>query len=662
MAALANGTVLRNRYQIIQLIGRGGFGETYLAEDIKIDLTPKPKRVVKRLLPQMMQPVVVELFKKEAATIDRLGEYNSQIARLFDNFQENQEYYLVQSYIEGHALSQEIIQGQKLSESYVIQFLSDFLPILAYVHQNQVIHRDIKPENIMRRQHDGKLVLIDFGIVKEMGSVVITQGQTRYTVSAGTPGYMPAEQANGKPRYSSDVYAVGVMAISALTGISPEKLQQDNDGEIIWRKYASVSDGLADILTKMVRYDWRLRYEDGGKALAAIQSLTSAPPPGAWEEEQKRLEALKQQQQEAAMLLAVSRQREAELKRKEEELRRREEELKRQEEQKRLEELRRREEELRRLEEEKRREEQKRLEELRRREEEGKRLLVTPPPRLPVFTFDVITVDKRGKQTSKVPKQAQYYHQDLGNGIFLDMVAIPGGKFQMGTPNSEPERSDAESPQHQVTVPSFYMAKYPITQAQYQAIMGQNPSHFKGSDLPVENVSWNNAIEFCQKLAQKTGQAYRLPSEAEWEYACRAGTTTPFHFGDTITTDLANYDGNQTYGNGPKGEYRQKTTPVGTFPPNAFGLYDMHGNVWEWCQDVWHENYDNAPTDGSAWETGGESNLRVLRGGSWVNFPRNCRSGRRYWDVLVDWLNYFGFRVAVSLLPVSGSLFSSPGL
>ncbi|WP_233258309.1 formylglycine-generating enzyme family protein [[Phormidium] sp. ETS-05] len=235
------------------------------------------------------------------------------------------------------------------------------------------------------------------------------------------------------------------------------------------------------------------------------------------------------------------------------------------------------------------------------------------------------------------------------------MVAIPGNTFTMGTPDSEPNRQSNEGPQHQVTVPSFYLAKYPITQAQYQAIMGQNPSHFQGSDLPVEMVSWNNAVEFCQKLAQKTGQAYRLPSEAEWEYACRAGTTTPFHFGDTITTDLANYNGDYTYGNGPKGEFRQKTTPVGDFPPNAWGLYDMYGNVWEWCQDVWHDNYKDAPTDGSAWETGGESNYQVLRGGSWDCNPRHCRSGQRDWDDWVSRLNLYGFRVAVSQLPVSGS-------
>ncbi|MDB9326877.1 formylglycine-generating enzyme family protein, partial [Nodularia spumigena CS-590/02] len=181
----------------------------------------------------------------------------------------------------------------------------------------------------------------------------------------------------------------------------------------------------------------------------------------------------------------------------------------------------------------------------------------------------------------------------------------------------------------QVRVPSFFMGKYPVTQAQYQAIMGTNPANFKGEKRPVEQVSWDDAVEFCEKLGQRTGKTYKLPSEAEWEYACRAGTTTPFYFGETITTDLVNYDGNNPYGDAPKGEYRQQTTDVGIFPPNSFGLYDMHGNIWEWCQDTYKENYQGAPTDGSAYESGNDNDYRLLRGGSWVSLARNCRSANR---------------------------------
>ncbi|MCC5617946.1 formylglycine-generating enzyme family protein, partial [Nostoc sp. CHAB 5836] len=197
----------------------------------------------------------------------------------------------------------------------------------------------------------------------------------------------------------------------------------------------------------------------------------------------------------------------------------------------------------------------------------------------------------------------------------------------------------------QVKVPEFFMGKYEITQAQYQAIMGSNPSNFQGEKRPVEQVNWDDAVEFCKKLSQKTGKTYRLPSEAEWEYACRARTTTPFYFGETITTDLVNYNGNNPYGSAPKGEYRGQTTDVGKFPPNAFGLYDMHGNIWEWCQDVYNSNYQNAPKDGSAWLTVKNNNLKLLRGGSWVSFVWLCRSAARDRLARVNRSNNVGFRV-----------------
>ena len=250
-----------------------------------------------------------------------------------------------------------------------------------------------------------------------------------------------------------------------------------------------------------------------------------------------------------------------------------------------------------------------------------------------IFGFDVITVNNQGQETQRKRRYAKYVTEKLGNGIDLDMVAIPGGTFMMGS--LEGEGSSNEKPQHEVTVQPFALGKYPITQAQYQGVMGINPSYFKGNEQrPVECVSWNDAVEFCQRLSGQTGKEYRLPSEAEWEYACRAGTTTKYYFGDDITSDLANYDGNV-------GE----TTSVGQYSPNAFGLYDMHGNVWEWCQDKWHDNYQDAPNDGRAWVSGGIS-IFVLRGGSWDGFPRYCRSAYRGRDVPDDTVNDLGFRVA----------------
>jgi formylglycine-generating enzyme required for sulfatase activity len=204
------------------------------------------------------------------------------------------------------------------------------------------------------------------------------------------------------------------------------------------------------------------------------------------------------------------------------------------------------------------------------------------------------------------------------------------------------------------------MGKYPVTQAQWRFVAGlpqqerelkPAPSRFKGDNRPVEQVSWYDAVEFCARLSAHTGREYRLPTEAEWEYACRAGTTSPFYFGKTITTEVANYNGNSTYGDGPKGEYRKETTPVDQFEyTNAFGLSDMHGNVYEWCQDHWHGNYEGAPTDGNAWLSEDEGAPRIRRGGSWDYNPRVCRSAYRNNSYPRETDLNFGFRV-VSVAP-----------
>jgi formylglycine-generating enzyme required for sulfatase activity len=231
-----------------------------------------------------------------------------------------------------------------------------------------------------------------------------------------------------------------------------------------------------------------------------------------------------------------------------------------------------------------------------------------------------------------------------------EMVFIPGGSFMMGSSTDERKSSSSERPRHKVTIPDFYMGRYPVTQAQYKFIMGKIPSPFsrQGDNKPVDLVSWNEAVAFCQKLSAVTSKTYRLPSEAEWEYACRAGTTTPFYFGKTITTDLANYCGCSTYGQVPNSLYRKETTTVGSFPPNAFGLYDMHGNVWEWCQDVWHDSYQGAPSDGRAWTEGNTftQERRVLRGGSWSDIPWYCRSACRSSNYADNRYILNGFRVA----------------
>jgi formylglycine-generating enzyme required for sulfatase activity len=272
----------------------------------------------------------------------------------------------------------------------------------------------------------------------------------------------------------------------------------------------------------------------------------------------------------------------------------------------------------------------------------------------------------RAEETSKpdlpTSKATPETGDPSGEAVSLTMLWIPPGRFWMGSPEKEPEHHASEGPQHLVQLQGFFMAQTPITLAQWRLVaqwpssgrasggqgsLDPDPSRFKGDQRPVENVRWHDAMEFCWRLSQRTGRHYTLPSEAQWEYACRAGTTTPFHIGDTITTELANYDGNFIYGDGKKGEVRQQTTDVASFPANAWGLHDMHGNVWEWCVDPWHKDYQGAPEDGCPWldEKPAHNADRLLRGGSWHSLPRNCRSAFRSKNHPGDRGNNIGFRV-----------------
>jgi formylglycine-generating enzyme required for sulfatase activity len=260
------------------------------------------------------------------------------------------------------------------------------------------------------------------------------------------------------------------------------------------------------------------------------------------------------------------------------------------------------------------------------------------------FTFKIATLVRSRNfwdwGVQKSDGRAYRYIEQIDENITLEMVGIKGGKFMMGSPAEEPESNENERPQHLVTVPDFYLGRYPVTQAQWRLVAAMpqekrelvlDPSNFRGDTRPVEQVSWFDAIEFCARLSKHTKRQYRLPTEAEWEYACRAGTTTPFHFGETISTELANYNGS-IYADGPIGNSRKGTTPVEHFDiANAWGICDMHGNVWEWCQDHWHDNYNSAPENGNAWLTDDDTGAYyVYRGGSWLNIPRICRSAYRF--------------------------------
>jgi eukaryotic-like serine/threonine-protein kinase len=584
---------LDGRYKILKKLAEGNFGETYLAIDEK--RPSKPICVVKRLKPKYTHPKILELFEQEAVMLEKLGEH-PQIPRLLAHFTVDNELYIIQDYVEGHTLRREIVRGKPLKEDVVTKLLQDILEVLVFVHQHNVIHRDIKPENVMRCKHNGKLFLIDFGCVKEIGNFWMNfQRLLNSTMFIGTPGYIPKEQAKGKASLCSDIYALGMMGIEALTGIPPYLIQEDSqNGQPLWRNCVRVSDRLADVLDIMVCDNYTARYPSAVEALQALTSTSVSPlsPP-------LLVSSLPSNLKEPSNL---------------------------------------------------------NLSELNQIELET---VILP---LEQFEFETAIVERSltssaAYEISRNPQATQGFIEDLGNDITLAMVSIPGGQFLIGSPDDEPKRFDAESPQHLVAIKPFFMGKFPVTQAQWRAVaelplinrnLEPEPAHFKGINRPVEQVSWDDAVEFCARLCQKTKRNYRLPSEAEWEYACRASTTTPFHFGETLTPSLASYHNNSTYSAGVQRTNYCQTLPVGSFPANAFGLYDMHGLVWEWCADHWHDNYEGAPFDSSVWLSDDDSQSRLIRGGSWKSSARLCRSAYRSWNPQDGRGNILGFRVAVS--------------
>jgi formylglycine-generating enzyme required for sulfatase activity/tRNA A-37 threonylcarbamoyl transferase component Bud32 len=613
------------------LSNEGGFGRTYLAEDSQKLNEPC---VIKQLAPKQSGTYALkkatELFIEEAKRLQDLGEH-PQIPTLFAYFEDNGFLYLVQQFIKGENLLDELAQKGKYHEIQIRELLLDLLPSLKFIHERQVIHRDIKPQNIMRRASDGKLVLIDFGASKQLTITVHTQIGTQI----GSYGYSPLEQIQGGEAYpASDLFALGATCFHLLTGVNPFNLWTINGFSWVnnWRENSpvSVSQDLGKVLDKLLKIEIQERYQSADQVIKDIQIPPIVYlPPGGNQISQNQIsqnqisgnspttinrrgfiygglflggvtvafigQSLFSGQQNQTSISDTT------------------------------------------------------------TPENTITPENTPTPKnrptpiinnLKTFSFEVVSTNATGNIINRRNESATYFTEDLGNGVTLEMVEIPGGTLIMGSPKSEAGRDLDEGPQHQVTVPVFFMAKYELTQAQYQAIMGSNPSAFKGNNRPVERVSWNDAVTFCERLSQKTQKYYRLPSEAEWEYACRARTTTPFYFGESITPELVNYNGNYTYASAPKGQYRQQTTDVGSFPPNAFGLYDMHGNVWEWCSDDYINNYNATPKDGSALT--GRSSTKVLRGGSWNYIPGNCRSAYRDSLNLDDDSSNIGFRVVCS--------------
>ncbi len=642
--------VLNGRYRVQRSLtnneaAAGGFGYIY---EILDGSQPKILKVL--LFHHNNSPKAVELFQQEASV---LKQFQSQGIPKIDGYFQHQTkvgmplHCIVMEKIDGVTLEQWMQQqgNEPISETKALDWLEEIVKILALVHSQNYFHRDIKPANIMIRR-SGELVLIDFGTAREMTASYLAKLNRGEITGIVSRGFTPSEQMHGEAVTQSDFFALGRTFAQLLTGKHPLDMYVAVKDEFVWRKYTQPdrTPELLDLFDKMMAKLAQNRYQNTSELLRDISRVRKIIV------QKKTVKSDKGMSRRNLLLLLGGSSFAAVVA----------------------------------------------WENLRPKPkpiiETVQPPIPNPPspiPETPSSTQNqpkpssptptpvsllqtqtlnnIITVDSTGKEINRRSVQVQYFAEDkisLPSGALpLEMALIPKGKFTMGSPSSEKQRDDDESPQHEVNFPQdFYMGRYAVTQAQWKAVMGsftdafnKADAKFKGDNRPMIYVSWHEAREFCKRISSTRG-TYRLPTEAEWEYACRAGTTTPFHFAESITPSLVNYNGEYPYANASKGENRQQTVDVNSFDPNAWGLYQMHGNVWEWCLDEkieYNKKSSNLKNNGS--EPYGDMSVndndnrsRVLRGGSWFFDAINCRSAYRYRNFARFQYVNFGFRVVLA--------------
>lgn len=698
------------RYRLERLIAMGGMGQVWQATDLAThaELGHSEMVALKILPPQLTQSAThAKLLIEEATQARRLAHEN--IVRVYEWAQDpaTSSYFIIMEYLEGEDLDAYLAAQGKLAPEAIYRLLQPVAEALDYAwDKHKLVHRDIKPGNVYLTSH-GDIKLLDFGIASRVRNAGSSLGLQ--TPNAGTAGYRAPEAGTHQrqPARTLDVYAVAVMIYQLLEGRmpfeamrmadfhpSPPQALKPAQWQVLQQGFAYLAEqrpaSVAELLQALCAAAGPSEAELAAQALAAEQrerqrqaKLAAAQAAQAAKLEQQRADA--EQRRAQAAELAQKRAAEAraaaaekarlEQQRKLIEARQRAEaEAAAQARKQALREqlLARREADAQKAREERAEQQRKaaqlkaeaayRAEQERHRKQQAERHAAELAALRPTAGSPV--ADASGVLRDRFLD---------GTGVGPDLVLIPTGRFQMGS--NEVERAaaiksgaqkawlDRELPQHWVGIEySFALGRFPVTVGQWRQFVRATgweslsdtdwraPGFAQNDEHPVVGVSWVDAQKYVSWLSEQTGQTYRLPSEAEWEYACRAGTRTAFSMGDTISTEQANYDGNYTYNNGPRGAFLQGTNKCGTFQPNPWGLFDMHGNVWEWTQDVVHENYEGAPTDGSAWEQGGDKVRRVLRGGSWLYNPRYLRSAVRNGFSAVLANDIVGFRVARKLV------------
>jgi formylglycine-generating enzyme required for sulfatase activity len=701
------------RYRLERLIGMGGMGQVWQATDLATHAELGHSAVValKILPPQLTQsPAHAKLLIEEATQARRLAHDN--IVRVYEWAQDpaTSSYFIIMECLEGQDLDAWLAEHGTATPAQVEQMLRPVAEALQYAwDKHRLVHRDLKPGNVFLTKA-GEIKLLDFGIASRARSTGTDLGLA--TPNAGTAGYRAPEAgtSQGAPRPQVDVYAVAVMIYQLLEGrlpfdqhtalLEPAKPAALNaqQWEVLKRGFANRAgerpESVAELLDALkqaaepsaeeaaqreaARKAERAAAEQQEREARAVreQRARSDAIARAEEEEQKRQKEVELAARRKAEALAAAQEkaRQDQLRREQEKQRKAQAEQEAKERKERLRQqliarrdadalkARQAEEEYQRKMAQLKAEAAYRAEQERHRKEQAARKAAELAALLPTASSPV--ADAEGVLRDRFAD---------GSGLGPDLVLIPTGRFQMGSSEHEHKIAikagaqktwlDRELPAHWVGIEqSFALGRYPVTVGEWRAFVKatgwqskmdvdwQQPGFAQDERHPVVCVSWHDAQLYLQWLSEKTGQEYRLPSEAEWEYACRAGSHTAFSFGDEITPEHANYDGHFTYNDGPKGSSHGGTTRVGSYQPNPWGLFDMHGNVWEWTQDTVHDNYLGAPIDGSAWEQGGDKARRILRGGAWLYQPRYLRSALRngYSALLAN--DVVGFRVARKLV------------
>ena len=649
---LSPDTVLQGRYRIVRRLGQGGMGTVYEAVDERVSAA-----VVVKEANEATDENQRREFEREARLLANLQ--HRTLPKVMDYFIEGGFEYLVMEFVPGYDLGELLRRrGSPFHLKAVLRWADELLGVLEYLHglNPPILHRDIKPSNLKLTQRED-IYLLDFGLAKgATGKMTMTQASR--SVRGYTPIYAPLEQIAGQgtdPR--SDIYALGATLYHLLTNAPPvdapsrdEQLEYEKPDPLppLRQLNPKVPEAVAEVVHRALSIKRKGRFESAAEMREALRRA-----------EEEVLKAAPAADSSPAPADGAGRQTAFGLARGTDEL------------------------------------------ETARMPAAGQRGRATGPlaadagraPRTPapgeqsrprnlfrivalavvVLVVGALLFAYRGRirrrlfgtgqprATPLAQKSAQSFTENV-NGVSLEMIAVPAGTFVMGTSDREAGRHGKnEEPAHGVKVGEFYLGKFEVTQAQWRAVMGADPAFYKGDDLPVEQVSWKDAQEFCRKLSELTGRPYRLPTEAEWEYACRAGTAGPFYaqldaigwYGDNSGDEKV--DAAELYRKSGEDyvrllveKYGHRTRPVGQKQPNAFGFYDMIGNVSEWCEDPFHDNYDGAPADGSAWLSGGDPGFRVRRGGSFLATALASRSAFRPKTNLDQRHVTFGLRVASS--------------